>query len=222
MQHHHPLPQQLHLAATLMLIWWKEQKQRKKNTDVLRYFHYRFKLPFFFGFVLICCDLVIFTLLTSAVLVPLSTRYLLISEFFTDVSTRWALPFRLGYRFGFNKLYSCFPWQISKTTQKRMYASLFPSKPCKFSSRFFSSALSSHINSHFLGTDRSVYSSSHNYIYNLHHCVSACMQNTKPVSFKYRLDVLLTFVIVTVLEVRRVWLWLIIDLISTVLQEYKN
>lgn len=81
-----------------------------------------------------------------------------------------------------------------------MCTGLFPSKSFKFSSRVFFSALLSHISSHFLGTDKSVCSSSHNYIYNLHHCVSACMQNTKLVSFKYRLDVLFTFVIAAVLE----------------------
>lgn len=160
-------------------------------------------LFFFFGLVLICWGLLIFILLTFPVLVSLPARYHLISEFFTGVSTKWALPFSLGYRFYFNKLYCCFPWQISRTTQKRMCTSVFPSKPFKFSTRIFFSALSSHINSHFLGTDGSVYSSSHNYIYNLHHCVSACMQNIKLVSFKYRFDVLLTFVIVTVLDVRR-------------------
>lgn len=59
-------------------------------------------------FVLICRDLLIFILLTFPFLVPLPARYHLISEFFTNISTRWALPFPLCYRFCFNKLYWIF------------------------------------------------------------------------------------------------------------------
>lgn len=81
-----------------------------------------------------------------------------------------------------------------------MCTSLFPSQPFKFSSSFFFQLCCLTLNNHFLGADGYVYSPSHNYICNLHRCVSVCMQNTKLVSFKYRLDVLLTFVIVTVLE----------------------
>lgn len=54
--------------------------------------------------------------------------YHLISEFFTDVSARGALPFPLGCRFCFNRLYWWFPWQKSETTWKRMCTSLFPCK----------------------------------------------------------------------------------------------
>lgn len=39
-------------------------------------------------FVLICRDLLIFILLTFPFLVPLPARYHLISEFFTNISTR--------------------------------------------------------------------------------------------------------------------------------------
>lgn len=71
-------------------------------------------------FFLIFCYLFLFILLTFPVLALLPASLHTISEFSTDVSARGALPFPLGYRFYFNKLYWWFPWQKSETAWKRM------------------------------------------------------------------------------------------------------
>lgn len=63
------------------------EAEEKKNTDVEVLSSLEIQITFF-GFVLICWHLLIFTLITFPLLFPLPARYHLISELFTDVCAR--------------------------------------------------------------------------------------------------------------------------------------
>lgn len=111
MQHHQPLPQQLQLTLVRYfngIMVEGEEAEGKEYWYVELCSSLQIQITLVLDFVLICWDLLIFILLTFPFLVPLHARYHLISEFFTNISTRWALPFSLRYMFYFNKLYWIF------------------------------------------------------------------------------------------------------------------